>query len=70
MMQVITSDFHMPRSRAIFEWVGALAEGAGTLNSSFEMSFVTVSDEGIDAETVSSRREREAQSLENLQASA
>lgn len=44
-LAVVTSEFHMPRSRAIFTKLCALAERAG--HGPFALSFVEVSDEGV-----------------------
>ena len=63
---VITSDFHMPRARAIFEWIYRL-EG---LPQDYQIAFDAVSDEGIDQATLESRRRREMNSLEKLAATA
>jgi len=75
-ISVLTSDFHMPRSKVIFEWIFKLAADAGTEKlrhvpeGEYNLSFISVSDEGIDPEIVSSRRAREAQSLKTLEVTA
>eukprot|EP00240_Pyramimonas_obovata_P006015 CAMPEP_0118945114 /NCGR_PEP_ID=MMETSP1169-20130426/41646_1 /TAXON_ID=36882 /ORGANISM="Pyramimonas obovata, Strain CCMP722" /LENGTH=325 /DNA_ID=CAMNT_0006890755 /DNA_START=95 /DNA_END=1072 /DNA_ORIENTATION=+ len=77
-LQVVTSDFHMPRSRAIFEWLFMLAQAAeghencvdARARHSYHLTYISVADEGIDPEVIAARREREAQSLKNLQATA
>lgn len=49
--QVLTSDFHMPRSKVIFEWIFKLAADAGTEKlrhvpeGEYNLSFISVSDE-------------------------
>jgi hypothetical protein len=57
---VVTSEFHMPRTEAIFRWVFGLppapADGTAT-----QLSFISVSDDGIAGMEL--RREREQQSL-------
>lgn len=58
---VITSDFHMPRTEAIFRWV------YGMDPAQFDLTFEAVPDQGIEASVLQARREREAQSLERLQ---
>jgi hypothetical protein len=59
---VVTSDFHMPRSRAIFEKVYGLVEGS--LGVCIELEFVSVTDDGIIEEKVREVRvEKEAQSV-------
>ncbi len=60
---VITSEFHMPRTRRIFDWVYALDAEPGR----FSISYETVSDEGIDAQILQARREKEQQSLAQLE---
>ena len=64
-LRVVTSDFHMDRTRLAFEWLADLA--GRDLRQNFEISFVAVSDEGAMADGVlAARREREAHSVENL----
>lgn len=54
---VITSEFHMPRTKAIFGWV----YGMGQIR--YELSFEAASDTGLDASMIQARVERERQSL-------
>jgi hypothetical protein len=61
-LAVVTSEFHMPRTRAIFEWVFGL-EGAD-----FMLDFCASPDSGLDAEGQAGRVEREMASLETLRA--
>ncbi|MCC6616621.1 MAG: YdcF family protein [Anaerolineae bacterium] len=55
---VITSEFHMARTRAIFEWVYGLAPKAGC-----SLAFEATPDIGIDPAALSERQTREAQGL-------
>lgn len=59
---VVTSEFHMPRTQAIFEWIYELEE----LPQNYSLVFQSVSDKGIDIELLAARRAREAKSLENV----
>jgi hypothetical protein len=61
-LAVVTSDFHMPRTVAIFERVFALP-GIGGISSGFSLEFSSVPDIGLDQESLDSRRERERKSL-------
>jgi hypothetical protein len=64
---VITSQFHMPRTEAIFRFVlGAAAGGGGSAADPFELEFLAVSDGGLDPLLIGPRAEREAQSLANF----
>jgi uncharacterized SAM-binding protein YcdF (DUF218 family) len=56
---VITSEFHMPRTEAVFRWVFGL-EAPGTRCS---LDFLTSPDAGIDGERLKERVERERTSL-------
>lgn len=60
---IITSEFHMPRSKAIFEWIFGL-------NNSFfkpyKLDFVSVSDSKINSNIINSRIEKEQRSLKKL----
>ena len=63
---MITSSFHMPRSRAIFKTCFSLA-GASLYGSAqhFALDFHAVHDEGVfPADVLSARQHREQQSLE------
>lgn len=59
---VITSRFHMPRTRAIFEWVFGLDTPPG----GYTIHFHEVSDEGLDPEMLAARIEKEQESLHAL----
>lgn len=57
---VVTSEFHMPRTVAIFEWM------FGLLDRNFNLSFLEVSDAGIDESLLAARRKKEHESLRQL----
>ncbi|MEM7067203.1 MAG: YdcF family protein, partial [Cyanobacteria bacterium P01_B01_bin.77] len=59
---VVTSEFHMPRTKAIFEWIYRL-EG---LPQDHQISYETVSDDGIDKAVLEARQQREEKSLKTL----
>ena len=63
---VITSDFHMPRVRAIFEWVFALPPRGGAA----ELSYESVPERGLAEEAREARAKKEAQALDGLRAGA
>ena len=65
---VVTSAFHMPRSRAIFEWVFALPAADGS--APLKPRFLSTPDEGLDGGVVAARAAREAASLETLKGNA
>lgn len=60
---IITSEFHMPRSKAIFEWIFGL-------NNSFfkpyKLDFESVSDFKINSKIINPRIEKEQKSLHKL----
>ncbi len=58
---VITSEFHMPRTKAIFDWVFGLKP-----LHKYKINYVEVSDKGIDAELMKVRYARERQSLKKV----
>lgn len=62
---VVTSEFHMPRSRAIFEWVFGLPCMDGS-RSPFSLDFCASPDDGLDPDDVEGRVSRELASLETL----
>lgn len=57
---VVTSEFHMPRTVAIFEWM------FGLLDRDFNLSFLEVSDVGIDESLLAARKKKEYESLQQL----
>jgi len=64
-VEVVTSAFHMARTRAAFEWVWGLSP-----LGSFDMRFVSTEDAGIDPSGLRARAEREAQSVAALKDNA
>jgi vancomycin permeability regulator SanA len=54
---VITSDFHMPRSKAIFRWIYQL------WNQKCDLEFLEVSTKYLDNEIIQARTDREKRSL-------
>ncbi|MCP5049603.1 MAG: YdcF family protein [bacterium] len=65
---VITSEFHMARTKAIFEWVYGLPFPGGDRDSSYHLDFDAVPDvdEGIDADAQGVRAEKERKGLERI----
>jgi hypothetical protein len=61
-LAVVTSKFHMKRSKAIFESVFALPHD-GQTTSLFSLNFFEVPDVGIDQESLKDREERERKSV-------
>lgn len=62
---VVTSEFHMPRSKAIFQKVYALVEAS--LGVSVSLSFITVRDDGLfseNSDALEVRRQKEMKSME------
>jgi hypothetical protein len=57
---VITSDFHMDRSREIFNWMNRL------YNNILDIKYYRVTDDELDNDIISIRRSRERDSLNNL----
>lgn len=60
---VITSEFHMPRTRAIFEWL----YGLDSSHVNYHLSFVAVPDIGIAPADLQARMDKEAHSLQQFQ---
>jgi hypothetical protein len=56
---VITSSFHMPRTKAIFSWV----YGLGNSDKEFQLNFEEVPDNNIDSDIISARIKKEKESL-------
>lgn len=63
-LAVVTSAFHMPRTRLAFEWVFALPP----LAHPYHLSFFETADEGLTPATLTARLDKERQSIEALEA--
>lgn len=57
---IITSDFHLPRTKTVFNWLFNLI---GYQNP----EYCSASDENIDSDIINCRKEREIKSLKNLE---
>ena len=60
---IITSEFHMPRSKAIFKWIFGLNN---YFFKPYKLDFVSVSDSKINSKIISYRIEKEQKSLLKL----
>ena len=65
-LAIVTNEFHMPRSRAIFQWVFSLPLKIGGSSTNYALTFHTASNTGMDAATVKLREQKEMASLQNL----
>ncbi len=54
---VITSQFHITRTRIIFDWV---------FPKEYNLSYISVDDEGVDETALSARYKRESDSIEGI----
>jgi len=61
---VITSAFHMPRSRAAFDWVAGLDWGDNA--PLLPLQYLSTPNEGLEAHVLAARADREAASLKAL----
>jgi hypothetical protein len=59
---IITSEFHMPRTEAIFRWIYSLDAPAP-----YELNFDATPDDGLSYGAVVARRAREAESLRGVE---
>jgi hypothetical protein len=59
---VVTSAFHLPRTREAFDWIYRLRPP----NQEYNLSFESVPDQGLDQTALNARKDREAKSLETL----
>lgn len=60
-LHIVNSEFHMPRTEAIFRWVFGLSPSGG-----YHLSFEAVENNGIAHEALESRRAKEHASLEQV----
>eukprot|EP00554_Chaetoceros_debilis_P012915 CAMPEP_0194114932 /NCGR_PEP_ID=MMETSP0150-20130528/21949_1 /TAXON_ID=122233 /ORGANISM="Chaetoceros debilis, Strain MM31A-1" /LENGTH=189 /DNA_ID=CAMNT_0038805279 /DNA_START=415 /DNA_END=981 /DNA_ORIENTATION=- len=67
---IITSEFHMKRTKCIFDWVMNVPSVHGpTLPSSqkYELNYLSVPDYGLSEEAVKIRNEKENKSADNVE---
>ena len=57
---LITSEFHIPRSKAIFLWMKQI------FNIDIKIEFISAADENLDKDIIKTRTEREKNSLNML----
>ena len=62
-LTIVTSEFHMPRTRAIFDVVFAL----DCASAPYCLRYVAASDDGLAPDMLALRREREGKSLASWQ---
>lgn len=67
---VVTSAFHMARSRAAFEWVWGLPAQSGVVWYTPRLQFLSTANSGLADEVVAARAGREAESLAALRGNA
>eukprot|EP01135_Chromosphaera_perkinsii_P007989 Nk52_evm61s1073 gene=Nk52_evmTU61s1073 len=64
---VVTSQFHMPRTKAIFEWVFSLPRSEKLPGMDYSLDFKSVSDHGaMDPQVLAMRIEKEQNALKSL----
>jgi hypothetical protein len=61
-LKVITSEFHMPRTKEIFRWIFSL----DAPKPPYQLDFISVTDKGIDPDIILPRVEKEKDSLKKL----
>ncbi len=61
---VITSYFHMERTKEIFNWIYKIFETK--FNRNFDIIYYSVSDIGLDKNMIKDRKDRESNSLNNI----
>ena len=59
---IVTSEFHMPRTKAIFEWVFHLPPSP----LEYQIHFISTPDKGLTPQALAARVQREKNSLVNL----
>jgi len=64
---IITSHFHMPRTKAIFQWIYSLSQ-AGMDSPIYQLSFEAVPDvnDDLDGTVIQARAEKEERGLERV----
>lgn len=63
---VITNEFHLPRTQAIFEWIFSLDGGT----PEYSLDYLAVADAGMDKDALNARKQKEERSLLGVQEQA
>lgn len=63
---IVTSQFHMPRARAIFEWIMGLPINEDTPPPEYDLTFVSSKNVGMDPDTLRERMEKEEKSRQSV----
>ena len=69
---IITNEFHMPRTRAIFEWIFGIHSSSSSSHPNdeqqqYELYFLESPNVGLSEDAIRARKEREANSLTSVQ---
>ncbi|MDB9528841.1 YdcF family protein [Oscillatoria sp. CS-180] len=62
-LHVITSEFHLPRVEAIFNWIFGISDA----RNPYQLTFEAVPNIGISLDVLETRRQREAASLQQVE---
>ncbi len=61
-LMVVTSEFHMPRTEALFRWIFQLTP----VDASYQLNFQSVPDFGMERDILEARRQKETRSLASI----
>ncbi|MCF7860805.1 YdcF family protein [Candidatus Woesearchaeota archaeon] len=67
-LTIINSEFHIQRTKRIFDWIFSLDQSEEDSNKSdrYVLKYITVENTGVDKGALSARRNREIQSIKSL----
>eukprot|EP00934_Nitzschia_sp_Nitz4_P002836 Nitzschia sp. Nitz4//scaffold137_size62074//47177//48067//NITZ4_006425-RA/size62074-processed-gene-0.95-mRNA-1//-1//CDS//3329535730//2826//frame0 len=63
---IITNEFHMTRTKAIFDWVFGLPAADTSRPPSYQLYYLSSPDVGLSHEAIEARQQREEQSATNV----
>eukprot|EP00455_Lapot_gusevi_P017717 TRINITY_DN19544_c0_g1_i2.p1 TRINITY_DN19544_c0_g1~~TRINITY_DN19544_c0_g1_i2.p1 ORF type:complete len:146 (+),score=29.45 TRINITY_DN19544_c0_g1_i2:176-613(+) len=63
---IVTSEYHMPRTQAIFDWVFSLPLHADAPKPSYDLVYANASDAGLNHLVLNARAEKEANGLQGV----
>ncbi|CAB9524945.1 DUF218 domain [Seminavis robusta] len=64
---IITNEFHMDRSQAIFDWIFGIPDNNKGSSSNYQLYYLAPPNTGLTDEAVQARKQREAKSQKNVQ---
>lgn len=63
---IITNEFHMRRTKLIFDWIMNVQGGSTSTSNHYELYYLSVPDKGLSDVAIAARKKKELKSAENV----